>query len=239
MYDDWYPGGGEAEVVAFLQARLPAGASVLELGPGTGRLAIPLAAAGLRVTGMDSSPEMLQVIRAKPGAEALELHRGDAGRDEDWPEGPFDAVLAPCNLLLNLHRDGAQQSCIHAAARRLAEDGILVVELDAVAVDPAAPRGLEVRSVEGGTVVLIATEVDPTSGAVRGAHVELRDLEPVRVRPWTLRPLGPDGLDDLCGHAGLELRERHRSWATGEPGSVNQQEPQSAGTNVSVYGLRP
>jgi 2-polyprenyl-3-methyl-5-hydroxy-6-metoxy-1,4-benzoquinol methylase len=65
VYDDWYS-GVEEEALAFLTA-LASGGSALELGIGTGRLAIPLKARGVTVQGIDASPSMVQHLRSKPG----------------------------------------------------------------------------------------------------------------------------------------------------------------------------
>ena len=85
VYDDWYgaDGGiaisqvGSPEDVATAVADLAAGGAVLEMGVGTGRLALPIADRGLDVTGLDASSAMLDVLRAKPGAERLTLVEGD------------------------------------------------------------------------------------------------------------------------------------------------------------------
>ena len=228
VYDHWYPGGDEREVVDFLRARRPAGAAVLELGVGTGRLALPLAQAGLRVTGMDSSPEMLKRLSTKDPSGTVRTLLGDASNPEDWPAGPFDAVLAPCNLLLNLHVEGAQRRCVEAAASVLAPDGLFVVELTRLSVEEHSARNLELRSVEPDVVVLIATEVDPAGGVVKGNHVELRNGEPVRLRPWTIRLLDPAQLDSWCHAAGLALEERVADFS----GSLDDG---SSACTVSVY----
>lgn len=232
VYDRWYPGGDEREVVDFLRARLPAGAAVLELGVGTGRLALPLAQAGLQVTGMDSSPEMLQRLSDKDPGGTVTAVRGDASTPADWPKGPFDAVLAPCNLLLNLHAEGAQRRCVEAAASVLAPGGVLVVELTRLSAEGHPARNLELRSVEPDLVVLIATEVDPAGDVVQGNHVELRHGEPVRLRPWTIRLLDPAQLDSWCRAAGLALAERVADF-TGAP------DDGSSPCTVSVYRAAP
>src|SRR5690606_5445688 len=122
VYDRWYPAEGSTEAAVRRLAELagPAG-RVLELGVGTGRLALPLAAAGLSVTGMDASPGMLAVLRRKAegsatiGAGAVATVLGDVGSPADWPEGPVDLVVAAFNLVFNLVDAGAQRACFEAA----------------------------------------------------------------------------------------------------------------------------
>jgi SAM-dependent methyltransferase len=205
VYDRWYPGGDEPAVVAHLREHVADGARVLELGVGTGRLAVPLA--GFEVTGLDASEEMLAELEAKAGGSVRGV-RGDAAEPGDWPPGPFAAVLAACNLLLNLPDAGAQRRCVEQAARALEPGGVLVVELQRLTGAPSERPELEVRAVEEDVVVLIATCADPVTGVVRGNHVELRDGQPVRLRPWTIRILGLGELDRWCLDAGLELVDR-------------------------------
>jgi SAM-dependent methyltransferase len=207
VYDRWYPGGDEGAVVEHLLRLLAPGSRVLELGVGTGRLAIPLADAGFEVTGLDASEEMLARLESKAGPRVRAV-LGDAASPSAWPPGPFSAVLAACNLLLNLADPEAQRRCIHRAAEVLAPGGVLIVELQRLADSPSERPELEVRTVEEDVVVLIATRTDPTSAVVTGNHVELRDGEPVRLRPWAIRVLQLAELDRWCSEAGMELVQR-------------------------------
>lgn len=231
VYDRWYPGGDEGAVVEHLTRLLPAGARVLELGVGTGRLAIPLADAGFEVSGLDASEEMLAQLEAKAGSRVRAV-RGDAAEPAEWPPGPFSAVLAGCNLLLNLSDPHAQRRCVHQAAEVLAPGGVLVVELQRLAGALTGRPELEVRTVEEDVVVLIATCGDPTTGVVTGNHVELRDGQPVRLRPWTIRVLDLAELDGWCSDAGLTLEGRFADH-TGAP------DDGTATTTVSVFRRTP
>lgn len=213
VYDDWYPDpAGTASAVDRVAGLAGSGGTVLELGVGTGRLALPLAAAGCRVLGIDSSTEMLDRLRAKDPAGTVTATAGDVADASAWPAGPVDLVLAANNLLLNLPDAGSQQRCVELAARHLRPGGVLVVE----AVVPAAldrrQRHLEVREVTPASVVLIATDADPGTGVVQGQHVELRDGEPVRLRPWRVRPVDVAELDGWASAAGLGAPERTGGW---------------------------
>lgn len=233
VYDLWYPGGDEGEVVALLSRHLRHGARILELGVGTGRLALGLSAAGFEVVGLDASPEMLAVMAAKKGASSVPRVVADAARPATWPaaglHGTFDCVLAACNLLLNLPSPDAQREALRGAVRHLDTGGILAVELQEI----SAPRDGEVdfglSDAGGGTPVVISTETDPCTGAVEGRHIELPPDGGARVRPWSVCPLELTTLDRWCGEAGLHLLERHGSW------SGEMWDPDSHAPAVSVY----
>ena len=211
VYDRWYDDGSEHDTVAVVLAETAAASTVLELGLGTGRLALPIAAAGRTVTGLDASPEMLDAFAAKPEAPSVTAVLGDAGDPAAYPEGPFDLVLAAFNLLFNLTAPDAQQRCIDAAANCLSDGGVLVL-------DAFVPRTLEhreldlvTRSVGPEEVVLIATDADPENGLVQGNHIELRDGS-VRLRPWSIRVATPAAVDTMALRAGLRLRDRYEDY---------------------------
>lgn len=214
VYDRWYPADQQTtDAVDRIASTAGPGGRVLELGVGTGRLALPLAERGLRVTGLDASPEMIDLLRSKTSA-ATELAAvlGDVGTPGDWPEGPFDVVVGAFNLVLNLAGAAAQASCFAAAARCLTPGGAFIVETFLPAPLEHRERRLVVREVTVEGVVLIATDSDPSDGVVTGQHIELRDGEPVRLRPWRIRVADTDELDRFAHDAGLELVERHADW---------------------------
>ena len=240
VYDEWYPAGPHTEAAVALLLALTDGAAadagrpgrLLELGVGTGRLALPLAAAGRQVVGLDSSPEMLDLLRAKlGGSSTVQPVLGDLADPAAWPDGPFDAVVAAFNLVCNVADPEAQRSVFTSAAKVLAPRGALVVEAVLPAPWDGVERRLEVRSVTAEAVVLIATEADPSDGVVTGQHIELRDGDPVRLRPWRIRVAGTDELDRWADEAGLVLDARHADWE-GSPF-----DPHGAG-HVSVYRPR-
>jgi SAM-dependent methyltransferase len=228
VYDEWYP---DDDTTAAAAARItglagPSG-SVLELGVGTGRLALPLASAGLRVVGLDSSTEMLERLRAKDPTGSVATASGDVADPSCWPAGPFDVVVAACNLICNLATAADQERCVHTAADRLRPGGRLVVE----AFVPAPlqhGRHLEVTDVRGDAVIMIATDSDPDTGVVTAQHMEFRDGLPVRLRPWRIRVAGPDEIDRWADAAGLVLDDRHGDWS-GAPFDAQ------GASQVSVY----
>ena len=236
VYDEWYPSDASTDAAVRRIAGLAGGSgSVLELGVGTGRLAIPLAAQGCRVHGVDASPEMLQVLATKAAAANLEVpcSLGDVADPAAWPEGRFDVVAAAFNLLFNLASAKEQARCFEAAAAALAPGGSFLVETFLPAPLERRDRRLEVREVTAAGVVLIATDSDPEGGVVTGQHIELVDGEPVRLRPWRIRVAGVEELDEMAAAAGLRLEERHGDWS-GSPF-----DPHGAGQVSTYRGVSP
>lgn len=237
VYDEWYGERDPGPVVALLRRLAPPPAPVLELGVGTGRVALALVDAGYEVWGVDTSPEMLAVADTKAGERSsranLHLVEGDAAVAGDLPAGPFAVVLGAFNLLCNLADRPAQAACLAAGASVLADDGIVVLETFVAAAPAERRRDLVTRSVEADRVVLIATDTDPATSTITGSHIELRDGEAPRLRPWRVCFLTPGELDELASAAGLELADRWGD-ADGTP-FVAGESPQ----HVSVYRRRP
>jgi SAM-dependent methyltransferase len=216
VYDDWYAQVTDAEATAdrvALLARQAGNDRVLELGVGSGRLALPIAARGLRVTGIDSSPAMLERLRAKPGAEAIEVHLGDMALADSVVAGRFGVVLIAFNTLFNLVDEHRQRACLRASTGLLDAGGSLLVEA-AVPADPppGVERGLSTTRVELDRVVLSATEHDPVTQVVAGQHLDITEAG-IRLRPWRIRYLTPDQLDEMAASVGLRMVERHADWA--------------------------
>lgn len=237
VYDEWYPSDASTDAAVQRIAHLAGGSgadtgrgSVLELGVGTGRLAIALAERGCRVHGLDASVEMLELLAAKSSEAGVQVPSslGDVADPTAWPEGRFDVVVAAFNLLFNLGSAKEQARCFDAAAAALAPGGSFVVETFLPAPLEQRERRLEVREVTAAGVVLIATDSDPEDGVVTGQHIELADDEPVRLRPWRIRVAGVEELDEMAGAAGLTLVARHADWS-GSPF-----DPHGAG-QVSTY----
>lgn len=233
VYDDWYADVSDTEGTVARLASLAAGRPVLELGVGTGRLALPLAAAGVAVSGIDASPAMVARLAAKPGGDRITVAVGDMADLEAVapPAGTrFGVVFAAFNTLFNLTDVAAQQRCLRGAAARLAADGCVVVEANVFDPDPDPREAVTVRSMEAGRVVLSVSRADPAAQTVAGQFVDLVDGAPVRLRPWALRYASPEQLDELAAGAGLVLAERWGGWR-GEPFT------EASGLHVSRYRL--
>lgn len=243
VYDDWYAEVTDTAACVATVADLartaaaPAGDAgggrprVLELGVGTGRLAVPLAAAGIEVTGVDASAAMLAALAAKPGGAVVRPVQGDmADLPTDHPalaDGPFHVVLIAYNTLFNLVDDGAQQRCLAQAAALVHPAGSVVVE--AFVPDPGATSGDSVttRQVTADRVVLSVSRTDAASRLVVGQYVDISEAG-VRLRPWQVRWASPEDLDALATAAGLTRHHRWADWAR-TPFTAD------ATTHVSVY----
>jgi SAM-dependent methyltransferase len=216
VYDDWY---GDVTDVAACTARL-AGlvdevgrGPVLELGVGSGRLALPLAARGIDVHGIDASHAMLDRLRAKPGSASLQLTEGDMASLDLVDPPAFALVFAAFNTLFNLGTIDAQRQCLLRVADLLAPNGLFVVEAFVPAeTDATATRGtVTPRQITADEVVLTASLHDPDEQTITGQHIHLTDGG-IRLRPWHLRYATPSQLDAMAEAAGLALAWRHGDW---------------------------
>jgi len=218
VYDDWYgdDGGiavshiGSPEAVAEVIAGLANGGQVLELGVGTGRLALPVAAMGFDVTGLDASPAMLDVLRAKPGADRLTLIEGDMADPVGLDDASFSVVLIGFNTLFNLTSESAQTACVGHIARLLVPGGRFVME--AFVPDPGAHDGMSVRAVELDRVVMDVTVTDLEEQLITGQRIEITEVGN-RMFPYHLRYATPGQVDEMALSSGLELEDRWADWS--------------------------
>lgn len=231
VYDEWYPFDPDTPAAVDRLAALagPPPARILELGAGTGRLAVPLAGLGHDVVALDTSPAMLERLAAKPGGERVRAVVGDMA--DDVPAGPFALVVVAVNTLFNLDDPARLRACLAAVAAALADAGRLVVEAFVPADPPPTGASLEVRSMTADRVVLSVSRSDPADQVAEGQFVELRDGAPVRLRPWRIRWATPAQLDDSAADAGLVLVERWAGWRA-EPFD------DTSSHHVSVYRRR-
>ncbi len=218
VYDDWYAGVSPVEATVARLAELAGAGPVLELGVGTGRLALPLAATGLEVLGIDTSPAMLDRLRAKVEASGPAPGRvtgllGDMARD--LPAGPFRLVFAAYNTLFNLRTVAEQEACFRAVAARLAPGGRLVVEAFVPDDPPRSGTSVDVRELAVDRVVLSVARYDAGEQAADGQFVELSDEGGVRLRPWSIRWATTDQLDAMAAAAGLVVEQRWSDWLGG------------------------
>ena len=172
VYDDWYGDLADRDAtITTVAALTPAGGRVLELGVGTGRLAVPLATAlrphDATVTGIDTSAAMLE--RLAPTRRRRRGRRAVVGDMVDGlPDGPFDVVLAAYNTLFNLLDADDQLRCLAGVAARLAPTGVLLVEAFVPDDEARAGDHVSVRSMRTDEVVLSVSRATPRP-ARRGA----------------------------------------------------------------------
>jgi SAM-dependent methyltransferase len=217
VYDDWYADITDLETTVSFVADLATArgarpGSVLELGVGTGRLALPLRARVAEVTGVDSSRKMLERLAIADPDRTVKIVLGDMV--DDLPSGQYDVVLAAYNTVFNLTTAELQQACFDRVADALSPDGVFVVEAFVPRHDHGAdqPRGSQVtvRSMTADTVVLSASVHDASTQVAEGQFIEITEVGGVRLRPWSIRWADPDELDRMAAHSGLRVSER---WA--------------------------
>jgi SAM-dependent methyltransferase len=195
--------------VEFL-ARLAKGGRVLELATGTGRVALPLAARGIDVEGIEASEAMAERMRAKPGGDAIPVAIGDMA--DVQVAGPFRLVYLIYNTLYNLPNAERQAECFRNVARVLEPDGAFVLEC--FVLDPSQyDRGqrVEALAVKEDSVVLQVSRHDATAQRLFKQHL-IFDAAGFRGYPVALRYCWPSELDLMARLAGLELAERHAGW---------------------------
>jgi SAM-dependent methyltransferase len=175
---------------------------VLEFGIGTGRVALPLAERGLRVTGIDLSPDMIARLREKPGADDVEVTIGDFSQTR--VERRFSLVYLVWNTINNLTTQEAQAACFANAAAHLRPGGHFVVE---VGVPNTAP--LEVFDLSDTHVGI--DEFDADSQRLVSHHFWLQDGRWHRLS-MPFRAVSPAELDLMARLAGMTLRERWGGW---------------------------
>ncbi|WP_426571764.1 class I SAM-dependent DNA methyltransferase [Aquihabitans sp. McL0605] len=215
VYDDWYQGITDAPTCAALLAELAdleghaGGGPVLELGVGTGRLALPLSAMGVQVVGVDASEAMLAELAAKDGGGAVEAVLGDMAAPP-LGDRAFAVVFVAYNTLFNLVDPADQQRCIADAAARLLPGGSFVVEAF-VPVPGRAQEAVAPRTITADRVVLSVSQTDPGRQEALGQYVDITEAG-ITLRPWHIRWSTPEQLDDMAAAAGLVLADRWADW---------------------------
>jgi SAM-dependent methyltransferase len=210
VYDAWPTVPGDTEAAVARLAELAGRGPVLELGIGTGRLALPLAARGLAVQGIDASPAMVAKLREKPGGERIPVALGDFA--DVAVDGRFALIFVAFNTFFALLSQEAQVRCFAAVAARLAEGGVFVIQ--AFAPDLARyDRGqrLGVIAVDSAGALLEASVHDPVAQRVHSLQVSLSDRG-VRTYPVEIRYAWPSELDLMARLAGLTLQHRWGGW---------------------------
>jgi SAM-dependent methyltransferase len=209
VYDEWYKLGDPVPEAALL-AELAAGGRALELGIGTGRVALPLAALGVEVHGVDASPAIIERLRAKPGGDTIPVTIGDMA---DVPvDGEFALVFIVFNTFFMLTSQASQLQCFRNVAQHLVPGGRFLMHtfvpdvsrieagshlgvreagLDRVRIDATTYERIEQR--------LDATQMRITEQGIRLVHTKLRYA-------W------PPELDLMAQLAGLTLEARYATF---------------------------
>jgi SAM-dependent methyltransferase len=225
-YDEWDAASVPAVVdpIVDLLAGLAGGGPALELGIGTGRIAVPLAARGIRVQGIDLSAAMVARLRAKPGAEAIAVSIGDFATTR--VDGTFSLAYLVINTIMNLTSQDEQVACFRNAAAHLRPGGCFVIEVGVPQLQ-RLPPGETFRPFDVSHEHLGFDEYDVVSQGLVSHHY--RPVEGrLDVQSVPFRYVWPSELDLMARLAGMTLRERWGGWRR-EPFTADSE------THVSVW----
>jgi SAM-dependent methyltransferase len=187
---------------------LAGGGSALELGIGTGRIALPLSQRGIRVHGIDLSEEMLARLRAKLGSEQIGLTVGDFATT--GVDGTFSVAYLVFNTIINLTTQDAQVACFENVAAHLAPGGCFVIEVGVPDLQ-RLPYGETIRPFHVGETHLGFDEYDVANQGLISHHYRVVDGS-LEKRSVPFRYVWPSELDLMARIAGMTLRERWSGW---------------------------
>ncbi len=224
-YDDLYPTYEEATIATLVE--LAHAGRVLELGIGTGRIALPLAMKGVEIHGIDASPAMIAQLQAKPGGQNIPVTLGNFA--DVGVEDKYALIFVVFNTFYCLLSQEEQVRCFHNVARHLSKDGVFLLE----AFVPDVTRFSGAQSVRATQVTIEMVNLDVSlhdrlQQRVTAQHVLITE-EGIHFYPIEIRYAWPSELDLMAQLAGLRLLHRWGSW---------QQEPFTSNSekHISVYG---
>jgi SAM-dependent methyltransferase len=194
-------------VVDFL-AELAGSGRALELGIGTGRIALPLARRGVPVHGIDLSKAMVARLRAKPGGHDIGVTIGDFA--STTVDGPFSVVYLVFNTISNLTTQAAQVACFRNVAAHLDPGGTFVIEVGVPDLQ-RLPPGETVRPFALSETHLGFDEYDVVTQGLTSHHFTLVDGAFAR-SSVPFRYAWPAELDLMAQLAGMKLRDRWAGW---------------------------
>lgn len=226
-YDAGSQRGDEAETVAFLE-QLARGGRTLELAIGTGRIALPLAARGVRIDGIDFSPAMIARLRAKPGGAQIAVTLGNFA-DVAVPDA-YDLIYVVFNTLFNLLTQDEQVRCFQNVAAHLTAGGVFVIEggLPTEFCQLRKNQYINLEDLAVDNVRLDVARYDPVTQVLEETHVSISN-QGTQLNPIVTRYAWPSELDLMARIVGLRLKERWATW-TREPLTPD------SGNCISVYG---
>lgn len=223
-YDSIFPEAPKAMIDRLTE--FAGGGRVLELAIGTGRVAVPLAASGVELVGIDISEEMVARMRSKPGGASIPVVIGDFA--EVAVEGTFRLVFLVFNTLFALETQDEQVRCFHNVASHLEPGGRFVLEAffpDVTRFDRGQRLGALEVSLDG--IQVEASRHDRVTQQIASQRVHITN-DGVKVLPVAVRYAWPSEMDLMARLAGLALEHRWGAW---------EREPfdQESRSHVSVY----
>ena len=213
--------------VVELIAQLAADGDAMEFGIGTGRIALPLAAHGVRVAGIDSSAAMVARMRAKPGGENIDVTIGDFASAR--AEGEFSVVYLVFNTIFNLVTQEAQIECFENAAVHLRKGGRFVIETGVPDLQ-LLPLGQTIIPFRADPHGVSFDVYDVVTQRFSSQHYVFSEGG-VEAHPFEFRYAWPAELDLMARIAGLGLQDRWAGWRREPFTSLSR-------SHVSVYAKR-
>ena len=194
-------------VVDFLVERVGSGRA-LELGIGTGRIALPLAKRGVNVHGIELSKAMVRRLREKSGNENIGVTIGDFATTT--VDGRFSLAFLVFNTINNLTTQAAQVACFRNVAAHLEPGGCFVVEVGVPSLQ-RLPPGETIRPFHVSETRFGFDEYDIANQGLISHHFEIVDGKAV-IHSFPFRYVWPAELDLMAQLAGMTLRERWSGW---------------------------
>lgn len=210
-YDDVHAAAFDPDVVEPTVERiveLAGGGAVLEFAIGTGRIALPLARRGVRVTGIELSADMIAVLRAKPGGDELEVIEGDMATAS--APGDYSLVVLAFNTIGNLTTRDEQARCFVNAARHLSSGGRFVIDVG-LPTSELIDHGVRVFAITDDHIG-VDELVDADTQRFRSRHLRRGDDGRWDEFSHPFRYVHPDELDVMARDAGLRLEHRWADW---------------------------
>ncbi len=197
-----------APVVDVLTELAGEGGSALEFAIGTGRIALPLAARGVSVSGIELSEAMVRRLRAKPGGDSIDVAVGDMATER--VEGSFDLVYLVFNTIGNLTTQAAQVACFRNAATHLRRGGCFLVEVGMPDLR-RLPPGETLHVFDRSDDHVGIDEYDVATQGLISHHYHLID-DRWELASLPFRYVWPGELDLMAELAGMTPRDRWSNW---------------------------
>ena len=208
-YDELHDPGTTTESVELI-AEIAGGKRLLEFAIGTGRMALPLAAHGFEVSGIDGSRAMVDVLRSKPGGADIPVAIGDMTSTRI--DGDFDFAFLVFNTLFNLTTQDAQVQCFENAAIHLRPGGRFLVETFVPDLDRLKnTNSARTVQITADTAWLELADHDPVTQRVNFQRVRFSQ-QGSKMFPLQMRYAWPQEIDLMARLAGFRLEDRWGSW---------------------------
>lgn len=209
-YDAIYGGLFDTDGAVTCLAELSGTGPVLELGVGTGRVALPLAERGLEVHGIDGSADMLERLTSKPGGDQVHLTCGDFSTFDSVER--FSLIFVLLNTIYALPDQEAQIRFFANTAGHLIAGGRMVVEAWVPDLPLPGEQRVRPRRLASGLTGLVIEDHYPVAQILATTQIVLSDGGGVRTFPVVHRYAWPSELDLMARLAGLSLEYRWSDW---------------------------